>query len=127
MRDDYKRALELYKEIALVEKAIKTQIIEAIEERYVNTLVDRTNHTIQRTIPEILEFLFDRYGQIKDEDLREKEEEMKELKYELVDPIVNIFYEIEDLKDLGVAADNEYSEQQLVKFGRHIIKKHRRF
>ena len=40
----------------------------------------------------------------------------------MVDLIVNIFNEIEDLKDLGVAADNKYSEQQLVKFGLHIIK-----
>ena len=54
--------------------------------------------------------------------MREKEEEIKELKYELVDPIVNIFNEIEDLRDLGVAADNEYSEQQVIKFRLHIIK-----
>ena len=78
--------------------------------------------TIQRTIPEILELLFDRYGHIEDEDLREKEEEIKELKYELVDPRVNIFNEIEDLRDLWLVADNEYSEQKLVKFGLHIIK-----
>ena len=45
-----------------------------------------------------------------------KDEEIKELKYELVDPIVNILNEIEDLRDLVVAVDNEYSEQQLVKF-----------
>ena len=57
-----------------------------------------------------------------DEDLPEKEEEIKELKYELVDSIVNIFNEIEDLRYLGVAADNEYYKHQLVKFGLHIIK-----
>ena len=71
---------------------------------------------------DILEFFFDRYSQIKDDDLWEKEEEIKYLKYELVDPIVNIFNEIEYLRDLGVVADNEYSDQQLVKFGLYIIK-----
>ena len=30
---------------------------------------------------------------------------------------MNIFNEIEDLRDLGVAADNKYFEQQLFKFG----------
>ena len=35
---------------------------------------------------------------------------------------MNIFNEIEDLRDLGVAADNEYSKQQLFKFGLKIIK-----
>ena len=35
LRDDWNRALELYKEIVLVEKAIKHQIIESIDERYV--------------------------------------------------------------------------------------------
>ena len=123
LRNDWKRALELYKETDLVEKAIENQIIEANDERYVKTLVDRTTRTIQRIIPKILNFLFvDRYGQIEDEDLREKEEENKELRYELVDPIVNVFNEIEDLRDLGVAADNEYSEQNFLKFGLSIIK-----
>ena len=32
------------------------------------------------------------------------------------------FDEIEDLRDLAVAVDNEYSRQQLVKFRIHIIK-----
>ena len=35
---------------------------------------------------------------------------------------MNIFNEIEGLRNLGVAADNEYSERQLVKFGLHITK-----
>ena len=85
-------------------------------------MVDRTTCTIQRIILEFLEFLFERCGQIEDKDLREKEEEIKELTYELVDPIINIFNEIEDLRYLGVAADNKYSEQQLLKFGQYIIK-----
>ena len=79
-------------------------------------MIDRITRTIQWTIPEILEFIFDRYHQLENE-YREKEEEIKELKYELVDPIVNIFNDIEDLRDLGIEVDNEYSEQQVVKFG----------
>ena len=59
-----------------MEKDIKNQIIETIDERDVTTLVDRTTRTIQKTIPEILEFLFDKYGQIEDENLWEKEEEI---------------------------------------------------
>ena len=72
LRDDWERVLELYEEITLVEKAIPNQIIEAIDERDVKTLVDRTTRTIQRTISEILVFLFDRYGQIEDEDFAGK-------------------------------------------------------
>ena len=67
-------------------------------------------------ISEILDLIFDRYNQIEDEDLRETEEEIKELKYELVDSIVNIFNEIEGLRDLVVAVENEHFEQQLVKW-----------
>ena len=79
-------------------------------------MIDRTTHTIQRMISEILDLIFDRYNQIEDEDLRETEEEIKELKYELVDSIVNIFNEIEGLRDLVVAVENEHFEQQLVKW-----------
>ena len=42
-----------------------------------------------------------------------------------MDPLVINFNEIEDLRDLGVAADNEYSEQQLVKFGPPKNRKYR--
>ena len=103
-------------------KAIKNQIIEAIDENYTKTLIDQTKRTIQRTMPEVLEFLFNGYGKIEDEDLREMEEDIKVIKNELVDPIVNMFNEIEDLRDLGVAADKEYFKQQLVKIGLQIIK-----
>ena len=46
MRDNRKKALELYKEIDLVEKAIQNQIVETIDKRYVKTLIGRTTHTI---------------------------------------------------------------------------------
>ena len=87
-----------------------------MDENYIKTLIEQTTRTIQRTVLEILEFLFDKCGVVEDEDLREKEEEIKEIKYELVDPIINIFNEIKYLRNLGVAEENEYSEQQLVKF-----------
>ena len=105
LSDNWKRGLELFKEIASVEKAIKNQIVDAIDKRYVKTLIDRPTRKIQEMISKLLDF-FGRYGKIWDEDLREKEEEIKELKYELVDIIVNVFNEIEDLRDLVVVADN---------------------
>ena len=50
----------------------------------------------------VLEFLFERYGIVKDDDLREKEEEIKPIIYDISNPIVEIFNPIEDLEEFGV-------------------------
>ena len=96
--------------------------MEVITESYFKTLVDRTTCTIKRAVPEFLYFLFYRYGIIEDEGLREKEEEFRGLNYELINPILTIFNSIKDLRDLGIAVNNQYLEQQLVKYRVKIVK-----
>ena len=57
---------------------------------------------------------------VKDEDHRTKEEEVQNMTYDIMDPITNIFNEIDhlaELAELAEAADNEYSNMQQVKFG----------
>ena len=78
-------------------------------------------------VPDILGFLFQRYGVVQNEDHRIKEEEVRNMPYDIMDPIVNIFNEIEDLAELAEATDNEYSDIQQVKFGLEIIKNNGNF
>ena len=73
-------------------------------------------------LPKFWSAYVDIYGIIQDKHLREKAEEIRGLNYELDDPIVTFFNEIEDLQNFGIAANNEYYEEQFVKFGIHIIK-----
>ena len=59
---------------------------------------------------------------VEDEDHQTKEGEVQNMTYDIMDPITNIFNEIEDLAELAEATDNEYSDMQSVKFGLEIIK-----
>ena len=73
-------------------------------------------------VPDILDFLFQRYRLVEDEDHQAKEEEWWNMTYDIMDPITNIFDGIEGLVELAEVADKEYSDMQQVKFGLEIIK-----
>jgi hypothetical protein len=59
---------------------------------------------------------------VEDDDLRDKEEEMRQFTYDISDPIVEIFNQIEDLEEFGIAANDPYTPQQLIKFGLQLVK-----
>ena len=46
---------------------------------------------ITQHVSDILDFLFQIYGVVKDEDHQTKEEEMRNMTYDIMDPITNIF------------------------------------
>ena len=122
LRDDWKMAIRLYREINDLQKAIIRQTTEAIDKRYLRTLFDIIRNTITQPVPDISDFLFQKYEVVEDKDHRTKEEEVRNITYNIMDPITNIFNEIEDLAELVEAADNKYSDMQQVKFGLEIIK-----
>ena len=59
---------------------------------------------------------------VEDEGHRSKEEEVHNMIYGILDPIVTIFNEIYDLAELAGAAVNEYLGMRPVKLGLDIIK-----
>ena len=83
---------------------------------------DRTTTTITKPLSEILEYLFDNNGDREQSELDEKEDEVKNIAYDLCNPIAVAFTVIDDLKEMGVAAENEFSPTQLVDKGIQIIK-----
>lgn len=53
------------------------------------------------SLVEVLEFLFEWCGIVEDDDLRGKEDEIKQFVYDISDPIVEIFNLIENLEEIG--------------------------
>ena len=70
---------------------------------------------------QMLTCFFDRWGIVNDEELQAKEIEYREMVYDLAKSIVNFFDELEELQDFGAAAQNDYSDIQLIKFSLQII------
>ena len=88
--DDRKREINIYCKVSEIERAIIKLITEAIDESYLKTLIDRTTNIIITPVPDILDFLFPRYGVVEDEGHRSKEEEVHNMIYGILDPIVTI-------------------------------------
>ena len=49
------------------------------------------------------------------------------MQYDLLDPLVTLFSEIEDLEQIGIAANSPYTPYQLITFALQIIKNTRDF
>ena len=59
---------------------------------------------------------------MQDDTLQEVTEKLRERIFDLSEPLVVLFNEVEDLKDLLITVDNEYTERQLVNIGIQLIK-----
>jgi len=57
-----------------------------------------------------LDYLFTTYGTIGPEVLRERKLKVSEMAYDLMDPLVAIYGEIEELEHLSVTVVNPYSQ-----------------
>ena len=69
----------------------------------------------------IMEEILSSYGYVGPKVLTELEMKAYEMNYVIHDPIVTIFCEIEDLRDLTVAAQKLYTAYQLISFAIKII------
>ena len=77
-----------------VEQALWTQIIEAIEPDYLDALRNINTDMINKSIPEIVEYLQVNYGQITAEEMAAKEDELNNYCYDPQTPVDKVFLQI---------------------------------
>ena len=116
LRNEHKEQIRLFRETIDVEKALIKQVVAALESKYLESLRDTNSNSIIRPLSEVLTHLFNRYGRVDAESLTELEGKVKDKHYDVSEPIVTIFNEIEELARLGDAAHNPYSNMQKVQF-----------
>ena len=63
-KDAYDEQLRLFREVEGIENAIRQQIVAAVEPKYISSLRNRSTNSIGASIPDIIEHLYDNYGQI---------------------------------------------------------------
>ena len=122
MRDDHKEAVRVFREVDNVEKALKKQLVDAMPELYLKRFRNRNTNTLTDSLPVILAYLFQTYGDISDEELTKAEETLKAKVFDITQPLAIMYNEIQDLQDLATAANNAFSDRQLVLIGIHLIK-----
>ena len=119
---EYQEAQRAFREATDVKKALIKQIVKAIEPKYLRTLRNTETNSITRDIPEILAYLFQRYGKVTPDALNAKEMEVRTFIYNLQEPLVTLYDQVEDLQKLGDAANMPYTTRQIVNFGVQLIR-----
>ena len=86
-----------FRETVNVGKSMIKQIVHALDSQYLNSLRNRTVYSIDVPIDTILTYIFTKYGSMDDDILARKEKMVKEMQYNVQDPLITIYKEIEDL------------------------------
>ena len=122
LRTDHKEAIRLFRETVDVEKALIKQVVAAIEPKYLKSLRNANSNAITIPLHDVLTHLFTRYGVVNSDTLMDIEDKVKTMDYNITEPLVVIYNEIDELARLGTAAGNPYSDMQQVQLGLRIIK-----
>ena len=122
LRDEYYRNEAAFRATIDVRNALLKQITSSIDDDYLKELQDDVTGTINQPIPDVLEFLFTRYGKVNSEEVEQEEKKVRSFTWNISDPPVCIFNMIDKLAKVAEAANLEKTEAQLVDYGLNIIR-----
>ena len=80
-----------------MEKAVLRHIQDAVEDKYIESLVDEYTNLLIGDVPLILDYLFYNYGKVRSEEVTQKDNEVMTMTWQPTDPIVLLTRPIEQL------------------------------
>ena len=90
LREDHQEERRRYFECKNVKKALLRFIQEAVEDRFIEALVDEYTNLITLDIPAVMLHLFNTYGTVSSEEVHEKETKIMKMTWHPTDPLVLI-------------------------------------
>ena len=121
-RAAHEEAKRVYYECQNIEKALQRHIQDAIEDKYLEHLIDEDTQLIHEDIPDILDYLMENYGRVRSEEVTEQYETIRKMSFHPADPMITLFGPIEKLEKLAVAANLTYSQNQLIDLALTVIR-----
>ena len=88
---------------------------------YLKVFQSRHSNTIFAPILLILSTLFSTYGKVLEEALQLKEANLRAKVFNIVDPLIIVFNEVDDLNELGDKSYILYTDQQVINLGIQFI------
>jgi len=113
-RDQHQETTRVFREVLGVERTIIQQSVVAVEPKFLRALRTPGTNKLNRTIPQILQHLFDTYGDVTPSDLRELTSRVENLSFPSTEPVDTIFSEIEDLAAIADISGAPLSATQRV-------------
>jgi hypothetical protein len=120
-RQLYEDELVIFRACNLIERTIIQQINTALDADCLADLIDDETGLLQGTIPDILQTLFDTYGEITPQTLAAEKAKVEATTYDHNRPIVNIFTDINAYAHMAEAAHSAETASQLINIGLIII------
>ena len=118
----YNRNKKQHDEYQALKQLLLHQITKALDKKWVKPLRNRHTNRLDRTIPEVYEFLYTRYGRIQSSVVREKEDELLAIPVDLQEPLILLFDDIEDFVVLCRAAKVPKTTEQIIDLTLTILK-----
>ena len=101
--------------------ALRNLIINATDDQYIAPLKQKRTRYMLRTPLEILNHLWDTYGEIQDEDKTTNEARMKAL-WSPPTPIETLFQQLKEGQEFASEGNEKITDEQIVRWGYDIIK-----
>ena len=127
LKDRHQEARRIYLECKNVKKALLRHIQDAIEDKYIESLVDEYTNLLDGDVSTILEYLFYNYGKVRSEEVSQKEMEVMTSTWQPSDPIVLLTRPLEQLQKLATQAGIPYTDGQILEKGLTLIRATRDF
>ena len=125
IKSTHENDLTIFQEYNLMQRALISQVCEAVDPQYTAALRNRITGQISANCREILLYLFRIYGKVTPSQLVSEEDAVKKLTYDTSIPIDGIFNSIEDLQELAELSGVPYTPSQIVNLGFIIMNSHR--
>ena len=116
-----------YRECKNIERTLLRQVQTAIEERYIDNLINEHSRLIEEDISDVLIYLTENYGYTPMFTVKQKETEVLATVFDPADSLITVFKPVEDLRKLALQAEIPYSEQQILGIAMTIIRNTRDF
>ena len=122
-RARWETRLQNYTNCQHLEATLKNQLINAFDYEILAGLRNRTTNNIDHSIPTIIKYLFEEYGELSPEELQQKEDDVKNYVYDTTLPVSAVFNEIEHLQDLHDLTGSTLPEATMIRLGYIILNK----
>ena len=90
-------------------------------------MVNEDTQLIDADSPTALEYLFDTYGKVPSEEVKQMETELRTMSFHPADPMILLYNPIEKLEKLALSAGIPYTPDQILDIGMTVLKNTRDF
>ena len=126
-KEEHREFLRLFREVEGVEKALIQQIVKSVEPTYLAALRNRSSNSLTGTVNTILDHLQTVYGHVSSQMLDDREQEIRNMNYNVKYPIDMVFNAVEEFVDFADLAQQPVTQRQTVAKAYTILNKTRRF